>query len=255
MGGRVSAIESMLVLGLAPLLAAGCTAVGDPPALPDGGAQPDAEVVLPDASVVADAAPMPVTLSHSSSTDIKPQNSVACNQQQDDGTGTLVPVYHTENSFYRVFDLAAEGVERDLVVEQVSFGVESATGGADATQPISVKLSTLSGQFVVANLTELATVDLDVPDQSATTIDVPIEATVPADATLVVEIAMGDGAPDNLFFIGTNDAGETAPTYLRAPDCDDDGDSTNGTLLAEPLDLDRLDLKNVQAVIQVSGSY
>lgn len=228
--------------------------MGEPPALPDGGSELDASVFFPD-SGSSDAGLVPITLSHSGSTDIAPGNSVACNQRQDDGTGTLVPVYHTENSFYRVFDLTAEGVERDLAVEQVSFGVESARGGADATQPISVKLHTLTGQFVVANLTELATVDIDVPDQAATTIDVPIEATVPANATLVVEIAMGSGEPDDLFFIGSNTAGETSPTYLRAPDCDDDADSTNGTALAEPLDLDRIGFDNVQAVILVSGTY
>lgn len=240
---------------LVPFVALGCTSVGDPPALPDAGPQLDGGVLFNDATP-GDAGLTNVTLSHSASEDIVGGNSVACLVREDtNGDGTLEPQFHTDNSFYRVFDLTAEGVRGDFEISHLRVGVQSASGGADATQPCRVKLHTLSGAFVTANLTELASLELDVPDRGGGVVEIPIAATAPADSTLVVEINTPNGDPDNLMFIGTNDAGETAPTYLRAPACDDDNDSTNGSRLAEPLDLDKIGFNDVHAVISVIGSY
>jgi hypothetical protein len=234
----------------------GCAEVGEPPVAAGNNGSLDAGPIDdPDEPPPIDAGPVPVTLSHSDSFDVAPQVSVACAQLETDENGNTFPAFHRDNSYYRVFDLAAEGVEGDLAIEEVAFGIERADAGAAATQIVAVKLHSLEGAFRQDNLTELASVELDLADQAATVLAVPIEALAPVGSTLVVEIFAADGSPDRLFFLGANSEGQSAASYLRAPNCDDDGDPDNGSRLAEPLDLAAIGFGNVHAVISVSGVY
>src|SRR5688500_18712923 len=93
--------------GLVFAAASACSAAaGDP----SGQASPspvDGGTLFPDSGgSAADAAPVAVTLTQSTSQEITPQNSVACIESDADGN----PIEHRENSFYRVFDLAVAGV-------------------------------------------------------------------------------------------------------------------------------------------------
>ena len=86
-------------------------------------------------------------LTHSTSQSIIQFNSVSCN------AGGL----HTNNSYFRVFDLANDfGINESIDVESVDFGVEQATG-ATGSQPITVNIYTLSGPLLIANLTLVGT--------------------------------------------------------------------------------------------------
>jgi hypothetical protein len=87
-------------------------------------------------------------------------------------------------------------------------------------------------------------VNVNVPDQSGTVLNVPINATVPAGSELVVEVFTPDGtATGNLLFIGSNAAAETGPSYLSAPDC---GVNTPTTTAA-------LGFPNMHIVMNVNG--
>jgi hypothetical protein len=217
------------VLSLAVLAAAGgCSArLGDPSTegaqdSVDAGAEPDPPQPVPDAG------PTAVDLTQNSNPEITPGTSIAC-VENDPNTGAAVR--HKENRYFRVFDLAAAGVTGDLAIDKVSFGIEQATSPA-GSQAAGVRLHTLTGDLELANLAQIATADVTVPD--------------PAGSTLVVEIYIPDAGTDaSLLFIGANTDGQTGPTYLQATDCG----------LGEPTDLATAGYPDVAIVLSASGSY
>ena len=63
---------------------------------------------------------------------------------------------------------------------------------------------------------------VDVPDATLAPICVPVTATVPAGMDLVAEVFTPDGQADgNFFWIGSNNNGQTGPSYIAAADCFD----------------------------------
>ncbi|HLU68796.1 MAG TPA: hypothetical protein VKZ63_21090 [Kofleriaceae bacterium] len=230
-------------------IAACNAAVGDPSGSPaeapapvdagtPGGEEED------DGSGSPDAAPVERELSQSASEEIAPQTGIAC-IEQDDTTDPPTPVEHRENSYYRLFDLEALGVVGRLDVEEVSFGIESASS-PEGSQPASLVLHALSvDDFKVAQLTQLASVSLTIPNQGAGITTVPVAVSVPPGSKLAVELLVpeGDGT-GRLFFIGANAAGQTGPTYLRAPACG----------VVEPTDMADIGFPDVHFVLTVSGT-
>jgi len=140
---------------------------------------------------------------------ITPFNSISCNN----------PSGHADNSYYRVFDLDGEGLTEPLLVENVNFGIEGIVGGS---QPVSVILHTLEAgdTFVVANLTEIGRVDTTA-DTAPEFVDVPFSTSaISPDQDLVVEIFTPNGQDDGFFFfIGSNNLGESAPSFIRSEPC------------------------------------
>lgn len=235
--------ELYILIGV--LAVTGCATAETPGARSDDvDASPDSDAPPPDAATPDAPVPVDIVLGQTNSTEITPQNSLACLNP----TRTA----HSENSYYRVFDLAAEGVDRELFVEKVSVGIENADSENGNTQPMDVKLHTLVGNFTtVANLTQIAMAPVAVADQTGTILEVNFQTTVPASSQLVVEVFTPDGDPngDNVgsrFFVGSNDQGETAPTYFRAPGCD----------FAEPVESPAIDPDlNMHMVLTVAGVF
>jgi hypothetical protein len=178
------------------------------------------------------------TITHSSSQAITPLNSVSCN----DGIG------HTDNHYWRAFNLPSFSITNTFHVQSIDIGIETASAGGMTTpgrtssisrhlrqparrssaqapqgvgQPVTVLVHTnTEAPFPGGTLNFLNSVTVNVADQSGTILNVPINADVPAGSELVVEIFTPDGtAAGNLFFIGSNAAAETGPSYLSAADC------------------------------------
>jgi hypothetical protein len=155
----------------------------------------------------------PPTVTESSTQTITPLNSVSCNN----GTG------HADNSYWRAFDMNTFIGGFSYNVTSVSFGIEQATG-AGGTQPITVRLYTSNQPFPTgwpASLTQIGIANVNVPDSASNTVfNVPISATVPANAQLVMEVFTPNGeTAGNLLFMGSNADPETAPSYLSAAEC------------------------------------
>ncbi|MGI5190274.1 S8 family serine peptidase [Promicromonospora sp. CA-289599] len=133
------------------------------------------------------------TITHSSSQDITPDNSVACKWG--------------EANWMRTFTLEDFEIQGAFAVTNVSFGVESVKVTTDAT----VNLYELNGKEVTyENMTLLGSSVVTLERQGPTMVDVPVTGTAPAGSTLVVEVVGYDAA----FFIGSNAEPETAPSYL-----------------------------------------
>ncbi len=163
--------------------------------------------------MVLPLAPNSMTITESTDpVNIVTGNSVSCN------AGGL----HADNSYFRAFTLSDFGITDDFTVSQVEIGVEQAIG-ATGTQPVTCNLYTSSQVFPAGypgSLTLIGTVDASVPDQSLTLYTFDVSGVAPAGSQLVVEIFTPDGqTAGNSFYIGSNTAGESAPSYLLAGDC------------------------------------
>lgn len=158
------------------------------------------------------AAPPPsVAITHSASSVPASGTSYSC------GAGP----YHEENSFYRVFELATlYDALVPLRITGVEIGIDEATDSG-AGQPLDVNLYTITAlPPALAGLTLVATTSVTVASQSLTTLLIPIDAVLPRDAILVVEVHVPSGvAGGNLFRMGSNSVGQTAPSYMRATAC------------------------------------
>jgi hypothetical protein len=233
------------VLPLWLLLALGCATAGDSEPIAKGDGD---DFEPPDAGTSPDAPPPPggeLTLSHSNSMAVEPGSAFVC-------ATTLfgVPVHHNQTSFYRVFDLAAEGVGSDFHIENVTLGIELADAGEGTSQELQVKFHTVAGSLLTTNLTFLGSGQANVTNQTGSMIQIPTQVTAPAGSQLVVELALPDGAPDRLLLPGANRSGQSGPTYFRAPTCDN----------PEPVDIANLNdgdgnAMHMDLVLTVAGSY
>lgn len=148
-------------------------------------------------------------LSQTTSAAVLPGNSSNCNF---DG------VVHAENSYYRAFDLAAFTAGFDLCA--VDFGVERAVAGS-VSQPVIINVYSSSGAaFPDGTLSLLGTQTINLADQAASMVSVPISGHVDAGKEMVLEVRTPSGlAASNSFFIGSNNLGESRSGFIRAPDC------------------------------------
>ena len=200
----------------------------------------DAPPVPIDARVIDAPTTQTITLSQGPTT-ITADNSLACTQT---ATG-----YTSENSYYRAFRLADHGVNTAFTATRVDFGVENAVSGTGGSQSVQVKLYTVSGAFPAGVLTQIAGQIVTV-NNTTTGITIPVTMSpagvAAAGSTLVAEVYVPDGRPvGNTFFIGSNTAAETGPSYIRAPDCS----ATNPVTFASTGN------PGVHIVLTVTGTY
>ena len=179
----------------------------------------------------------PATITQSTSQTVVP-GSVAC---------TTAGVGSTQNSYWRAFTLSDFGVPAASTynVSSVSFGVETVT----TSLPITVNLYTTTGfpTGFPGSLTLIGTgMTTVVTAQAGTVVNVPLAASVPPGTSqLVMEVNAPDGTPSlNFFFIGSNTAAETGPSYLSAADC---GITTPTTTAA-------IGFPNMHIIMNVNGS-
>lgn len=203
------------------LAIAGCARAGKENSIIGGltDARPsgDADTVpAPDASPI-DAPPQQVTLTQTANNGITKNNSFGC---------VLSSGVTLQNSYYRVFKLADYGITTTLHVTQVEFGIQTAAaGGGAGSQPATINLGsyagTLGGTTInLAMVRMINSMNIQIPDGSATRMTVPITADIAPTTSVIVELAIPDGtAAGNKFFVGTNTDIERAPGYTLGPDC------------------------------------
>jgi len=174
-------------------------------------------------------------LTHSLSQTIMDGNSAAC------GSAGLV----ADNDFIRVFDLGAFGITEYFDVQMVEVGIQTAVAGSGGVQPGTINLYTLDGPLTWANMTLIGTADFDIHDGDAlSVVSVPVTATAPAGSVLVVDFSIPDGqAQGHSFWPGSNNLGQTAPSYLASTACG----------ISDPVDTADIDFPDMHLVINVIG--
>lgn len=244
---HLQSAPSMKHLALTAFCFLGCGLPPPPPSATgsvDGGVGPDAtDGIISSGPDVDAAAPTvdaqrrtPRRLTQTTSGEIEPDTSIACTDDDDDD--------HSENSYYRVFDLAAEGIDSSFHVTAVEVGVEAADSGGDGAQTIEVSIHALEGDIEDGQLEPLGTATEEVEDQVGGRVTVDVDAVVPGGTRFAVEVRTPDGTQQgHSFFIGANDDGQSAPGYIRAPECDTD----------RPRELGDLGFSEIAMIIDVVG--
>lgn len=154
-------------------------------------------------------------ITQSSSQAVTLGNSISCNT----GPPTF---YHFDTSYWRAFNMAAFNGSQQYNVTSVSFGIDVANDGAGQGQPVTVRLyANNGGAFPGGSRTQIASANITVMDQEQTIFNVPLTATVPAGTSqLVMEVFTPNGtAAGNAFFIGSNTAAQTGPSYASSATC------------------------------------
>jgi hypothetical protein len=133
--------------------------------------------------------------------------------------------YTREESYYRRFHLPDYGVTGPFTVSSVTFGIDVASDGADAGQPMTVRIDKIpaGSPIQVANLTLDDFEDLTIADGEAGMMkNVLFNRTIghPNTIDLVLELYIPDGvAAHNRLVFGANETPQTRPTYNRSPAC------------------------------------
>lgn len=154
-------------------------------------------------------------ISHSTSMIVKDNHSISCNT-----TGII-----RANTFSRVFSLNDFGITSSYDITEVQFGIENLANAPAAGFPITIGIYEFTGTYPTGTSTLLNQVTEMVSDQSLTLYAAPIVATVAANTQFVVaisvpsDVVVDGGAGLVRFDIGSNDAGETASSYMQADAC------------------------------------
>lgn len=186
------------------------------------------------------AASCATTITQSSSQEITPGNAISCNTGDPN-------YYHLDVSYWRAFNMAAFANSQQYNVTSVSFGIEAAHSGNGMSQPATIRLyANVAAPFPGGLRTQVASKSIGIPDQVGTIMSVPVFATVPAGTLeLVMELFTPSGVlAGNSFFVGTNTAAQTGPSYVSAAAC--------GT--QNPTDVAALGFPDSHIVFSVHGS-
>lgn len=181
----------------------------------------------------------PTRITHSLSQSIVVGNSTAC---FDENTG-----FTRENTYWRAFDMNTFTGGQTYDISSISFGVEQSSG-TGIGQDLDVVLWTNNGApFPAGTLEPLAIFFLTIINDSQFMVEIPLDqTTVPAGTLeLVMEVSSPDGvANGNVFLIGSNSEGQTAPSYISEPDCG----------FPDPVDLASIGFPDMHMVFNVDGS-
>lgn len=154
-----------------------------------------------------------VTLSQNTNqTTILDNNSISCNFAGE----------HDDNSYWRTFTPSGFGYTGTFTVTGVRIGVEESLAGSGGTQPVTVRIYTNSGgAFPGGTRTLVGSLNTTIANGNLFFEDFAVSAPAQAVTTeIVVEIFTPDGqAVNNRFFIGSNNLGQSAPSYISAADC------------------------------------
>jgi hypothetical protein len=130
-----------------------------------------------------------------------------------------------DNTWWRYFYRHQFGLNGDLRVTKVRFGVEQASSSA-GWQPITVKLYALEiDLFGETKMTLIEEVTEFIADQKMTLVTIPVDAMLDEHEHLAVSVAPADfgalGMEGSMFFIGANRLGQTAPSFISCPSAGD----------------------------------
>ena len=158
--------------------------------------------------------------------------SVACN------AGGIT----TDNSYWRVYPLTPYGLPGPLTINSVKFGIEQSLNGPYA---VTVNLYKQTGAaFPGGTRTLIRTQVISVPNQNLTVFTAPITPiTVNPTDVIVVEL-FTPGTATSSFFIGSNTAAQTGPSYISATACG----------IATPTDLAAIGFPNMHIILDFCGT-
>ncbi|TWO32485.1 T9SS type A sorting domain-containing protein [Seonamhaeicola sediminis] len=133
--------------------------------------------------------------------------------------GGLNPNTYNDNSFYRAYNLSDFSITGSFQITSVQFG----QGSADTGKEITLKIHTANTDDLTnAVLTEQAsTTHICNASNNLQVVSVPLSVSIPSNSTIVFEVFAPDSGTNTgeLFFIGTNSAGQNDDSYISFSEC------------------------------------
>jgi len=185
---------------------------------------------------------------------IHPLSPLAITQNVDPNTivaGTSVACAEggmtRDNGYWRLYDLDADhGLAGEFCTKSVDYGIETATGPQSITANVYCLDEGLP--FLLVFLTLEGTASQPQPDADLEFFNIEVAGCCDAGTRdMAVELLSEDCVESGTctrLFIGFNDLGQTAPSYISAPDCG----------ITDPFDLTLLDFPTDHLIQVVNGS-
>ena len=134
------------------------------------------------------------------------------------------PARTAENSYYRTFDLTQfPAITGPFHITRVDVAVELAVHpNFEQDLTINLWVDCNGGAPLLADLTLVGSFVFVQIDSGPFLEEIPVDVTVCADATLVVEVNSEDHVAQTVYavyFIGSNPNGQNSPSYIRAAAC------------------------------------
>ena len=134
------------------------------------------------------------------------------------------PQRTTENSYYRTFDLTQfPAITGPFHITRLDVGVELASHpNFEQDLTINLWVDCNGGAPFLADLTLIGSFVFVQIDTGPFLEEIPVDVTICADATLVVEVNSADHRGQTVataYFIGSNAGGQNSPSYIRAAAC------------------------------------
>lgn len=146
-----------------------------------------------------------------------------------------------DNSYFRSFSFASLGITEDFSISSIQFGVQSVVGSGSSPLTVSVysgtSLSTLGTVLGTASTSVTAANNLSL-------VTLNLDALVLAGAEGFVVGIYSPEVAGQSFYLGSNSAGQSAPSYILAPDCG----------ITTPTELASVGFADMQIVMSVEGT-
>ena len=160
---------------------------------------------------------------------------------QNDDLGTFEEGVHCPGgpaSYLRVFDTNVEGINTELNIEEVTFGVAEAFGNPFVTANIYI----LEGDLLYSNMELIGSASDVLPNFQNGLYTIAVSALVEAGQTFVVEIVV-PGSQFNGVIMAMNNNGQSEPSYIASDFCG----------APEPITLDAFNFGEYGAIMLIEG--
>lgn len=127
--------------------------------------------------------------------------------------------YSMENRMSRSFFLNDFDIQNDFQIHKVSFAIQNVLNLPVDGFPVTVNIYTSEGAYPTGELTLKASKEVVVVQSDTHTIDVDLEALIPADSEVVMEIHYNGEPLGSALWIGANGFTDDAPSYVQAEGC------------------------------------
>jgi hypothetical protein len=167
-------------------------------------------------------------------------------------SGTAGPQTTTDNLWSRSFTLGDFGVTEGFNVDTVEFGIESLRLPTLIETEITVNLYQVpAGSAPLSGQPLLGSASLTTGDRALEVLTIDVDGDVDAGAALMVEVQSEDfltlagGQFGDVFFIGGNSFGQTAPSYVASP---------IGCAIVDPTDIADFGFPDAHFIIIAEGT-
>ena len=154
-----------------------------------------------------------VTVSHSQIPfNVHFSSSASCN--------VVGNAYSMENRVSRSFFLNDYDIQNDFQIHKVSFAIQNVLNLPPDGFPVTVNIYTSEGAYPTGELTLKASKEVVVTQSETHTIDVDLEALIPAGSEVVMEVHYNGQQLGSALWVGANGFTDNAPSYVQSDQCE-----------------------------------